>query len=201
VLEAARGALRGKSSPRRAGPGSTGNAGERRRRRASTSTTQSPAPSAGADGKSGSGTAAEAPATTVTEAITKSEATTKSAKAPRKPGRQYQTKPSSEVEKSGEPEEGLVAGTLETMLGESKDGLSAIAMSRRANAGYDQVVDLLRKLESARRVRRTGSRRTSLWRVNTDEGRPAERAAEPERRSVTQQSTPRRPTPRSATDT
>jgi hypothetical protein len=120
---------------------------------------------------------------------------------PRKPRRRSRTDPSA-AEKSGKPVEGLGAGTLETMLSESEAGLSAIALSRRANAGYDQVLDLLRKLESAGKVRRTGSRRTEPLADGHRQEQIAERAAELESRSVTRQSTPRRrtPSPRPAPD-
>jgi hypothetical protein len=72
----------------------------------------------------------------------------------------------------------LLAGKLEAMLLESEDGLSAITISKRSNAGYNQVLNLLRELEGSGQVRRSGTRRTSLWRVVTDEERIAERAAE-----------------------
>jgi hypothetical protein len=80
--------------------------------------------------------------------------------------------------KAGKPVEALLAEKLETMLGEAQDGLSAITISKRSNAGYNRVLTLLRELEGAGQVRRTGSRRTSLWRLITDEDRIAERAAE-----------------------
>ncbi|HWF54407.1 MAG TPA: hypothetical protein VG223_07270 [Solirubrobacteraceae bacterium] len=72
----------------------------------------------------------------------------------------------------------LVADRLEEMLGVSDGGLSAISIAKQAGAGYNQVLALLRQLEQDGRVRRTGSRRTSLWRVVTDEERIADRAAE-----------------------
>ena len=75
----------------------------------------------------------------------------------------------------------LLAGKLEAMLRESQDGLSAITISKRSNASYKQVLDLLRELEQTGQLRRSGSRRTSLWRLITDEERIAERAAELER--------------------
>jgi hypothetical protein len=85
---------------------------------------------------------------------------------------------------SARPVEVLLAGKLEIMLVESEDGLSAITISRRANASYKQVLDLLRELEQTGQVRRSGSRRTSLWRLISDEERIAERAAELERVSI-----------------
>jgi hypothetical protein len=105
---------------------------------------------------------------------------TKPAGQPPKPRARKQTK----TAKSAKPVEVLLAGKLEAMLGEAEDGLSAITISKRSNASYNQVLELLRTLDSAGQVRRTGSRRTSRWRLVTDEERIAERAAELERRSL-----------------
>ncbi len=89
-----------------------------------------------------------------------------------KPRRRRRAKP------AGRSVEVLLAGKLEAMLREAEDGLSAVTISKRSNAGYAQVLGLLRDLEAAGQVRRSGTRRTSLWRVVTDEERIAERAAE-----------------------
>jgi hypothetical protein len=105
---------------------------------------------------------------------------TKSVGQPPKPRARKQTKPA----KSAKPVEVLLAGKLEAMLGEAEEGLSAITISKRSNASYNQVLGLLRTLDSAGQVRRTGTRRTSRWRLVTDEERIAERAAELERRSL-----------------
>jgi hypothetical protein len=78
----------------------------------------------------------------------------------------------------------LLAGKLEAMLAESEAGLSAVTISERSNAARRQVLDLLRELEQTGRVRRSVTRRTSLWRLVTDEERIAERAAELARLSV-----------------
>jgi hypothetical protein len=99
---------------------------------------------------------------------------------PPKPRNRVGRKPA----KSERPVEVLLAGKLEAMLGESEDGLSAITISKRSNARYQQVLNLLRELEKTGQIRRTGTRRTSLWRFITDEERIAERAAELERRSA-----------------
>jgi hypothetical protein len=88
--------------------------------------------------------------------------------------------------RTGKPVEVLLADKLEAMLRDAQDGLSAVTISKLSNAGYNQVLTLLRELESAGTVRRTGARRTSLWRLITDEERIAERAAELERLSTTQ---------------
>jgi hypothetical protein len=78
----------------------------------------------------------------------------------------------------------LLGGALEAMLREAVDGLSAIAISKRSNVAYGEVIELLRQGERAGRIRRTGSRRTSLWRLISDEEWIAERAAELERQNV-----------------
>ena len=56
--------------------------------------------------------------------------------------------------------------------------MSAGALAEQAGAGYGRVLALLRELEAAGRVRRTGARRSTLWRLVTDEERIAQRAAE-----------------------
>ena len=71
----------------------------------------------------------------------------------------------------------LLAETAERMLAES-DGLTTAALAGQAEANHDQVLALLRDLETARRVRRTGQRRSTRWHAITDEDRIAERAAQ-----------------------
>ena len=72
--------------------------------------------------------------------------------------------------------------TIERLLADTSAGLSATAIAERAGAGYDQTLKLLRELEAAGQVRRSGSRRSTVWRLITDEERIAERVAELERR-------------------
>jgi hypothetical protein len=72
----------------------------------------------------------------------------------------------------------LVAGKLEAMLRDAEGGLNAVAIAKRANARDTQVRALLRELEGAGQVRRTGVGRASRWRLITDEDRIAERTAE-----------------------
>jgi hypothetical protein len=74
------------------------------------------------------------------------------------------------------------AETLERLLADTSAGLSATAIAEQAGAGYNPTLKLLRELEAAGRVRRSGSRRTTVWRLITDEERIADRAAELERR-------------------
>ena len=72
--------------------------------------------------------------------------------------------------------------TLERLLADTSAGLSANAIAEQAGAGYNPTLKLLRELEAAGQVRRSGSRRSTVWRLITDEERIAERAAELERR-------------------
>jgi hypothetical protein len=104
--------------------------------------------------------------------------------APALPARKVTGRRAGRAKKSRKGVEVLLASTLEAMLGEADDGLSASAIAKRSNAAYGQVLELLRALESAGTIRRTGTRRTSLWRLISDEEWIAERAAELERLSV-----------------
>jgi hypothetical protein len=71
----------------------------------------------------------------------------------------------------------LLADNAERMLTEN-DGLTTSALADKAGADRDQVLAVLRDLEQARRVRRTGQRRATRWHAITDEDRIRERAAE-----------------------
>ena len=72
----------------------------------------------------------------------------------------------------------LLAGQLEQLLRESSDGLRTPDIAERANADPGQLLILLRELEKAGQVRRTGERRGTRWHLITDEDRIAQRAAE-----------------------
>jgi hypothetical protein len=74
------------------------------------------------------------------------------------------------------------AEKLERLLAES-DGLTSGELADLADGDRPQVLTLLRELESAQRVRRTGERRSTRWHAITDEDRIRERAAELERQS------------------
>jgi hypothetical protein len=76
----------------------------------------------------------------------------------------------------------LRAETAEGMLAKS-DGLTTAAIAMQAGAERDHVLALLRGLEAAGRVRRTGQRRGTRWHAITDEDRIQERAAELEART------------------
>jgi hypothetical protein len=69
------------------------------------------------------------------------------------------------------------AGRLEVLLSEN-GGLTTSALAERTNGDRDQVLTLLRELEAAGRIRRSGQRRSTRWHAITDEDRIRERAAE-----------------------
>jgi hypothetical protein len=71
---------------------------------------------------------------------------------------------------------------LERLLSDTPAGLSATAIAEHASAGYGQTLKLLRVLEAAGQVRRSGSRRTTVWRLISDEERVVERVGELEAR-------------------
>jgi hypothetical protein len=126
---------------------------------------------AGAESPTGAGDGA------VRDARAETPSTRTAAAKPRRTARRTSASPRRSVEV-------LLAGKLEAMLGGSEGGLSAVTVSKRANASYRQVLTLLRELEQAGRVRRSGTSRASRWRPVTDEERIAERAAELERLSA-----------------
>jgi hypothetical protein len=72
----------------------------------------------------------------------------------------------------------LSADRLRGLLADARSGLSAGAIAQQAGASYNRVLAQLRELESAGTVRRTASRRSTLWLLVTDEERIAQRAAE-----------------------
>jgi len=72
----------------------------------------------------------------------------------------------------------LPVDRLEALLS-GNGGLTTSELATQANASCDQVLGLLRELETGGRVRRrTGQRRATRWHVITDEDRIRERAAE-----------------------
>jgi hypothetical protein len=79
------------------------------------------------------------------------------------------------------PAASLTAEQLERLLADATSGLSAGAIAERAGVGYSRVLALVRELEASGKVRRTGTRRSTLWLGITDEDRIAQRAAELER--------------------
>ena len=69
------------------------------------------------------------------------------------------------------------AGRLELLLSEN-GGLTTSVLAERTNGDRDQELTLLRELEAAGRVRRSGQRRSTRWHAITDEDRIQARAAE-----------------------
>jgi len=71
----------------------------------------------------------------------------------------------------------VAADRLESLLS-GAGGLTTSELAARANANRDRVLAILRELETAGRVLRTGERRATRWHVITDEDRIRVRAAE-----------------------
>jgi hypothetical protein len=69
------------------------------------------------------------------------------------------------------------ADHVESLLS-GNGGLTTSELAARADADRDHVLGLLRELEAAGRVRRTGQRRGTRWHQITDEDRIRVRAAE-----------------------
>ena len=66
---------------------------------------------------------------------------------------------------------------LESLLSDN-GGLTTSALAEKTGGDRDQVLNLLRELETGGRIRRTGQRRATRWHKITDEDRIRERAAE-----------------------
>jgi DNA-binding MarR family transcriptional regulator len=66
---------------------------------------------------------------------------------------------------------------LESLLSEN-GGLTTSQLAERANGNRDHVLRLLRDLETAGQIRRTGQRRGTRWHAITDEDRIRQRVAE-----------------------
>ena len=71
----------------------------------------------------------------------------------------------------------ITADRLESLLS-TNGGLTTSALAEQAGGNRDHVLRLLRDLETAGRIRRTGQRRGTRWHAITDEDRIRERAAE-----------------------
>ncbi|HEY1507956.1 MAG TPA: hypothetical protein VGF93_03075 [Solirubrobacteraceae bacterium] len=84
----------------------------------------------------------------------------------------------------------LAAGQVEGLLAEHSD-ITSSELAKLANGGRDQVLTLLRELETAGRARRTGQRRGTRWHAVTDEDRINARAAELEKQSKRAKERPR----------
>ena len=64
------------------------------------------------------------------------------------------------------------------MLLSENGGLTTSVLAERTNGDRDQVLTLLRELEAAGRIRRSGQRRSTRWHAITDDDRIRQRAAE-----------------------
>src|SRR5580704_1744011 len=71
----------------------------------------------------------------------------------------------------------VTADRLESLLS-GNGGLTTSALAAQAGGNRDHVLRLLRDLETAGRIRRTGQRRGTRWHAVTDEDRIRERAAQ-----------------------
>ena len=69
------------------------------------------------------------------------------------------------------------AGRITALLHGSA-GMSTPELAQATNGKPDQILALLRELEKADQIRRTGERRATRWHLITDEDRIAARAAE-----------------------
>lgn len=84
---------------------------------------------------------------------------------------------------SSQPKPQVVpAGKLTALLADS-EGMSTSELAKATNGKADQILGLLRELEEADQVRRTGERRGTRWHLITDEDRISARAAELAKRS------------------
>ncbi len=91
-------------------------------------------------------------------------------------------RPKPKATKANARTEVVPAGKLEVMLAQH-DGITTAQLAKLANGKPDQVLTLLREMESAGRARRTGERRGTRWHAITDEDRIQARAAELEKQS------------------
>ncbi len=69
------------------------------------------------------------------------------------------------------------AGKLTALL-DGSAGMSTSELAKASNGRPDQILALLRGLEKADQIRRSGQRRSTRWHLITDEDRIAARAAE-----------------------
>jgi DNA-binding transcriptional ArsR family regulator len=104
--------------------------------------------------------------------------------APAASGRPDGSAPSRRARRTKPAKRGEVvpAGKLEALLS-SGDGMSTSELAERTGGDRQQVLTLLRELEAAGQVRRSGDRRNTRWHAITDEDRIAARVAELERQS------------------
>lgn len=82
--------------------------------------------------------------------------------------------------KAAKPVQVVPAGKIEALL-TGTQGLTTSALADLAGGDRRQVLTLLREMEAAGQVRRSGERRATRWHAITDEDRVAARVAELER--------------------
>ena len=75
------------------------------------------------------------------------------------------------------PLKAVHADRVEALLS-ANGGLTTATLAEETGGNRDQLLTLLRQLETAGRVRRTGQRRATRWHTITDEDRIRARAAE-----------------------
>jgi hypothetical protein len=114
---------------------------------------------------------------TTKAAPSSSNGTADQAPTPRPPAKRTRTRRRT----AGRAGEVVPAGRLERLLSEN-GGLTTSALAEQTKGDRDQILTLLRELERAGRIRRTGQRRATRWHAVTDDDRIRERAAELERR-------------------
>lgn len=124
--------------------------------------------------KSGRPTRREDPAAKTTTAERRNTASGAREASAQKPRQAARRKPRAKAVRAADV---VPAGKLEVLLAET-DGLTTSAVANKANGDRDQVATLLRELERAGRIRRTGERRATRWHAITDEERIQQRAAE-----------------------
>jgi hypothetical protein len=76
------------------------------------------------------------------------------------------------------------AEKLATLLSSTREGATTGELAEQTGGERDQILTLLRELEQAGQVRRSGMRRGTRWHAVTDEDRIAQRAAELEARQA-----------------
>jgi hypothetical protein len=91
--------------------------------------------------------------------------------APKKPARPRAGR------KPRQKREVVPAEKLVVLLGERGDQSTA-ELAKLADGTPDQVLALLKELETADKIRRTGQRRSTRWRLMTEDDRVADRVAE-----------------------
>ena len=69
------------------------------------------------------------------------------------------------------------AGKLTALL-DGSEGMSTPELAKATNGKPDRILGMLRELEKADQIRRTGERRATRWHLITDEDRIAARAAD-----------------------